>query len=185
MKKIKTEKTRQRFVAIILAIVFIASAIVAINFAVQNKKALAVENDEFMDTPQITVLTHGLGGGASHWSTANGTGSGGFAEDTDSLVYKLSEKAGGAYIYRAETNTATDANDEKHETYSTSYTLYENYSTNPAATDKCDCITDVSKHIIIVFDVCKTISKNLPHSICAIVKTAFWYAFCTLNISFL
>ena len=144
--KIKTGKTRQRFIAIILAIVFIASAIVAINFAVPNKKASAVENNEFMDTPQITVLTHGLGGGASHWSTANGTGSGGFAEDTDSLVYKLSEKAGGAYIYRAETNTATDANDEKHETYSTSYTLYENYSKNSIT------ISDVSKHIIIVFD---------------------------------
>lgn len=63
--KVKNEKTRQRFVAIILAVVFIASAIVAINFAVPSKKAAAVENNEFMDTPQITVLTHGLGGGAS------------------------------------------------------------------------------------------------------------------------
>ena len=144
--KIKTEKTRQRSIAIILAIVFIASAIVAINFAVPNKKALAVENDEFMDTPQITVLTHGLGGGASHWSNTNGSGNNNFVEDADSLIYKLSEKAGGAYIYRAETNTATDANDEKHETYSTSYTLYENYSKNSVT------ISDVSKHIIIVFD---------------------------------
>lgn len=144
--KVKNEKTRQRFVAIILAVVFIASAIVAINFAVPSKKAAAVENNEFMDTPQITVLTHGLGGGASHWSTENGTGSGGFAEDIDSLVYKLSNRAGGAYIYRATTDMAVDANGKKHETYSANYMLYENYSTNIVT------ITDVSKHIIIVFD---------------------------------
>ena len=88
-------------IATIFAI--IASIAITVNFFGSSKAALAA-NAEFMEIPQITVLTHGLSSSASYWSNPNGNGAETFAEDTDSLIYKLSEKAGGAYIYRAETS---------------------------------------------------------------------------------
>lgn len=47
------------------------------------------------------VLTHGLGGKASHWSNdfSKNSNSENFAYDRDSLISKISDKVGGAYIY--------------------------------------------------------------------------------------
>ena len=93
----------------------------------------------------MTVLTHGLSSSASHWSNSNGSGSGGFVEDTDSLVYKLSQKAGGANIYRARTSGGDISNPV--------YQLYNGYNTYTSNSfNDSSCIDSASKHIIIVFD---------------------------------
>lgn len=54
------------------------------------------------EVPQITVLTHGLGGNASHWSN----NSYGFAYDEDSLFVRIDEElskngGNGAHLYWA------------------------------------------------------------------------------------
>ena len=128
-------KAKQRFIALVLAIAIAASVIVTVNIM---RPISAEASSDFMDIPQITVLTHGLSSSASHWSNNDGSGTGGFVEDSDSLVYKLSQKAGGADIYRAVTYDG-DKSDA-------GYTLYAGYG--EVQSDK----NDISKHIIIVFD---------------------------------
>lgn len=134
-------KIKQKFVVALLLIVLTASAITVVTL---NKTAVAASSD-YMDLPQITVLTHGLGGSAKHWTSLDGSGEV-FAQDYDSLVEKLSAKAGGAYIYRAET-TSTDGNNP-------SYSFYENYG------DTETLINNVSKHIIIIFDSASSGKSN-------------------------
>lgn len=136
-------KAKQRFIALVLAIAIAASVIVTVNIM---RPISAEASSDFMDIPQITVLTHGLSSSASHWSNYNGSGSGGFVEDPDSLVYKLSQKAGGATIYRAVTNSNNGENPNYH--------LYLNYSNTQ--TD----INSISKHIIIVFDSANSEMSN-------------------------
>lgn len=140
------KKVTQRVIAMVLIIALIASIAITINLFSLRKAASAAENVGFVDIPQITVLTHGLSSSASHWSNYNGSGSGGFVEDPDSLVYKLSQKAGGATIYRAVTNSNNGENPNYH--------LYLNYSNTQ--TD----INSISKHIIIVFDSANSEMSN-------------------------
>ena len=134
-------KAKQRFTTIILIIVLAALASITIGLGTLMTAKAAI----YTGAPQITVLTHGLGGRAKHWSSADGLGVT-FAEDSDSLLYKLSEKAGGAKIYRAETRGG-NYSDPK-------YTLYENYGETVAD------INSVSKHIIIVFDSSNSTKSN-------------------------
>ncbi len=126
--------TKKRLVAIIVMIVIAATTLFTVKFSLT---ASAYAEPGYMEIPQITVLTSGLGGNAGHWSNKNGLG-GEFAQDDDSLVTKLSYNAGGAFIYRAHT-----ANGDSN---SPTYTFYEGYGTNEKD------INSVSKHIIIVFD---------------------------------
>ena len=56
------------------------------------------------EAPMLTVLTHGLGGSASHWSNNYGNAQGtpfGFAYDSTSLIEQLREKSGDAVVYWA------------------------------------------------------------------------------------
>ena len=131
-------KVTQRAIAMALIIALITSIAITVNLFDFGNIALATENTEFMNIPQITVFTHGLSSRASYWSNPNGSGADVFAEDQDSLVYKLSEKAGGADIYRAET--------KEGDIGSPDYTLYSGYGDIEVDID------DISKHIIIVFD---------------------------------
>ncbi len=124
-------RIKRKTLAALLLVVLMAAAAIAINLTTVGS-ASAIPNT---DVPQITVLTHGLGGNAAHWSSTNGTGTA-FAQDNDSLLQKLSTKAGGANLYRAATSGGN----------SPSYTLYADYG-NTTAT-----INSVSKHIIIVFE---------------------------------
>lgn len=126
-------KAKQRFTTIILIIVLAALASITIGLGTLMTAKAAI----YTGVPQITVLTHGWGADATYWSSADGLGVT-FAEDSDSLLYKLSEKVGGAKIYRAQT-WGGNYSDPK-------YTLYENYGETVAN------INSVSKHIIIVFD---------------------------------
>lgn len=109
---------------------------------------------EVMDKPQITVLTHGWASHASTWSnqysehyTGQLTDDGAlpFAYDPDSLIIQLSNNVGGANIYWADMNgyEAFDLIDITNQTDQNQ--SYQN-------TIKVDNISDISKHIIIVFD---------------------------------
>lgn len=113
-----------------------------------------------INAPQITVLTHGLGGDASHWSNNEGV----FAYDEDSLISRLSLELskngqGGANIYWAVMQDSTsfqlfDLNDSKNRI------LKEVANENGGIESKyvyewkesTNAITDISKHIIIVFE---------------------------------
>ena len=135
-------KVKQKLIAIVLLVVLTASVMITVNLTTLTS---ASADSGYKELPQITVLTHGLGGNAAHWSSSDGMG-GQFAEDenNDSLIQKLSTKAGGANIYRAETSGGDTANP--------SYTLYSNYD-NTTDNDENDngCIS-ISQHIIIVFE---------------------------------
>ena len=99
--------------------------------------------------PQITVLTHGLRGYASHWSN---DGMGHFAYDSASIISRLesllSKNGGsGAHVYWAKMQTSRsfnlyDLKDPQNKNNAGKY-LEVNTTTE---------ITDISKHIIIVFE---------------------------------
>lgn len=108
-----TTKAKQRLIAFLIVIVMATSIILSINLSL----SASASTTGYMETPQITVLTHGLGGSAGHWSNIGfdkDTGKSIFGYDEASLLDKLSEKAGGANIYRANTSQG----DTDHSRYS-------------------------------------------------------------------
>lgn len=102
-------------------------------------------NNKVMDIPQITVLTHGLGGKASDWSNQYNGDKIIFEFDEISLVEKLKEKSNDSYIYRVKMIS------------SKSYELYLSYNT---AKENVSEITDISKHIIVVFEADAPLGSN-------------------------
>lgn len=118
-----------------------------------NERRIGVE---VMDSPQITVLTHGWGANAGTWSNkysaANLDIS--FAYDENSIIEEISEKAGGANIYWAKMlANRTDFN-LIDITYKSDQIKYNDEDV------PIEYITDVSKHIIIVFDGYDTSGSN-------------------------
>jgi uncharacterized repeat protein (TIGR02543 family) len=113
-----------------------------------------------MDSPQITILTHGVGSAASAWSNDfdlnlsyddnNASRSYvHFAYDKDSLINKISQEAGGANIYWAIMNK------DKINFYLYDITNKQ-YNTN----NLINTITDISKHIIIVYQASNSSVSN-------------------------
>lgn len=117
------------------------------------------------DTPQITVLTHGLGGSAAHWSNQSGTLAWSddvafqFAYSPNSLISKIDEQllGGEALIYWAKMTkhdrdtgvkefSLVDLKDPANTNLANG--TYKNI--NEAV--KTEKLTDVSKHIIVVFE---------------------------------
>lgn len=106
------------------------------------------------DSPMITVLTHGLGGSASHWSNEYNE----FAEDPGSLFAMISNQLayqGGANIYWAVMQGSTafklyDLNNSNNTTIVNAGTElgYVEYTEE----ETTNSITDISKHIIIIFE---------------------------------
>lgn len=115
------------------------------------------DNTVMDGAPQITVLTHGLGGGASHWSN---DGADNFAYDEESLPARLNEElvkldGKGANIYWARMQNA-----DEFKLYDLS-TLPEGKSIyNVSEMDTITSISDISKHIIILFDSSNTSKGN-------------------------
>ncbi len=107
--------------------------------------------------PLITVLTHGLGGDASHWSNNGGD----FAPDSSSIISKLNaqykrETGNDANIYWAK---VTDGVNLKFNLIP----LTQNNVLNgvyDAEGSTIRQITDISKHIIIVFEATETASEG-------------------------
>ena len=101
--------------------------------------------------PQITVITHGLGGNASHWSN---DGNNNFAYDRSSIISRideeLSKKGNDANIYWAvmQSSTSFCLYDLKNTSNKNNLGVYQ---PNAATTS----ITNVSKHIIIIFEATK------------------------------
>lgn len=102
-------------------------------------------NNTVLAMPQITVLTHGLGGEAGAWSngySATNTSTA-FAYDPDSLISKLSDQAGGADIYYAK---MSQINKEDFDLRKLSI------NNNIYIRESKDYIDNVSNHIIVVFE---------------------------------
>jgi len=95
--------------------------------------------------PQITVLTHGLGGGAYNFSNDGNTKGPSFAEDKDSIVSKLNIQAGEAQTYWARM-------DSKSSFYFISINEQTGSASYNTSSNQVESITDISKHIIIIFD---------------------------------
>lgn len=103
----------------------------------------------------ITVLTHGLGGDASHWSNVDDK----FTYDEDSMFARLEQEllkngGSGANIYWAVMQNSTefelyDLNDENNRNVKEQGTdsEYVEYTMSQTTT----AITDISKHIILIF----------------------------------
>lgn len=109
------------------------------------------------NAPLITVLTHGLGGEAAHWSNE---GDDKFACDKDSIFGRLETEllrndGSGANVYWAVMRSSNafqlyDLNDINNQTVKNGGTnseyieYYRSHTTN--------AITDISKHIILIFE---------------------------------
>lgn len=108
------------------------------------------------DTPLITVLTHGLGGEAAHWSNAGDD----FVYDEESLFARLQTEllkngGNGANVYWAVMQNSTafrlyDLNDEDNRTARNVGTDSEYIEFTKSQTT--NAITDISKHIILIFE---------------------------------
>ena len=103
-------------------------------------------NVQVKDNPQITVLTHGLNSNASVWSNnySKDDTNVSFYYDKDSLISRISKRAGGAKIYWAKMSNYNaldlyDITEQKGEYTATADNAVSN-------------ITDVAKHILIVFE---------------------------------
>lgn len=103
-------------------------------------------NVQVMETPQITVLTHGLGSDASVWSNNYSQHNRDikFEYNKNSIIERIKTEAGGANIYWARMQLDGSL-DFLNITNSLSGD-FENENT------LCTTISDISKHIIIVFD---------------------------------
>jgi len=119
--------------------------------------------DQVMDVTQITVLTHGLDSGAFAWSNnyTGGSFDGAFASDDQSLISMISNAVGGANIYWA----IMDDYDTFNLFDITDQTIEDNELTNGEIYDDSDenqvaGITDISKHIIIVFEAYESRESN-------------------------
>ena len=95
-------------------------------------------SNQVMDIPQITVLTPGLSSKASVWSNQyDGIKELKFEYDEDSLIEKLIDKSDSS-MFRVFVNENNEVD------------IFPDYSLNDM--DKISSITDISKHIIIIFD---------------------------------
>ena len=149
----------------------LASVVAFISMRSNAVSAELSEYEYMPGAPQITVFTHGIAdfNGASHWSntypeTFDERDKGEqthFAYDTDSLIHKLSEKAGGADIYWAKVNDGNTDFDlyniggENIVLYGQDYYMAE-YEHKLVST----VITNSVNHIIIVFEASNGEDEN-------------------------
>ena len=116
--------------------------------------------------PLITVITHGLGGSASHWS--NNT-DGNFAPDEDSILSVLnatyeSKTGQDANIYWAKVLN----NSEEDINFKLIPLVSENIKSNGEYNENGNTIThitDISKHIIIVFEATENVSNGFNNQV--------------------
>ena len=111
-------------------------------------------NNQVMESAQITILTHGLDSHAGAWSNdfSPDTKNDSFAFDEDSLISKIIEEVGEANVYWAKIQgdysfKLFDIISQKSEYLSSS--AFE-----------INTVTDVSRHIIVVFDAYDAMESN-------------------------
>ena len=114
-------------------------------------------NSVYSGAPQITVLTHGLNGGAYHWSN---DGMDEFSYDEQSLISRLNTELMksnnmGANIYWAKMNSNGSFYLYNLNSLPSGEVVYDDKTLS-----KITSITDVSKHMIIVFEANYTDDYN-------------------------
>ena len=115
-------------------------------------------NDYRFASPAITVLTHGYGGNASHWSN-NYYGQ--FVYQEESLITKIVKKSN-ADVYYARCTSQTSFDLLKCNWNSNFYFDADDYK-NGIVDDsyiQVERINDVSKHIVVVFESQKPQNSN-------------------------
>lgn len=132
-------------------------------FRYKPKYDLSQRNENsIMAYPQITVLTPGLGSHAVTWSNNffKKGDSFEFSYDSKSIIAKIDDFAGGANIYYAKmklhetyVNVETDVGTISAKKPTFELELHDiTNQRGKYGNNKIDGITDISKHIIIVFD---------------------------------
>lgn len=155
-------KKSRRFVAVLLIVLLFVSVATFINVHSNLVSAESSAYEYMPGAPQITVLTHGIAdfNGASHWSNTypntyneEGNEQSHFAYNTESLIHKLSERAGGADIYWAKMSE----NKVDFNLYNIGGENIDKYGDDYFAAWKngafvSSAITNAVNHIIIVFE---------------------------------
>lgn len=101
-----------------------------------------LKSDYNNQTAKITVLTHGYGADASHWSNDGSGDADDFKPNTDSIIHKINaSSSNGISLYFAQC---------KGKTFEL-YKLSDSDYTVDTAT-KVDMIDDVSKHIVLIYN---------------------------------
>ncbi len=120
--------------------------------------------NQVMSTPQVTVLTHGLGGSARHWSNnfsesnykdeedenGNKIEHVKFAYDEQSLISRIDEEVDGANIYWATVLKKDEYSDYEFHIYDITNQKTQNQVHTQDV--KIQHITDATKHIVVVFE---------------------------------
>lgn len=115
------------------------------------------ENSVTDNAPLITVLTHGLGGTASHWSNNIEGSKAYFAPDNDALFAMLAADSD-ANVYWAQMN--------EHKSFrlldlKNPNNLTSKYYFSPQNGHTITQVDDISKHIIIVFEAYKNSTEKI------------------------
>ena len=102
----------------------------------------------------ITILTHGLSGDASHWSN---NGNGYFAFNEKSIINRLYNIYGTANVYWLSFNSSYS-----FDLINITSQIESNTENNKFKTTNniVDSITDITKHLIIIFDAFNSNSSN-------------------------
>ncbi|MCL2370788.1 MAG: hypothetical protein FWC80_06140 [Firmicutes bacterium] len=116
-----------------------------------NGANLTTNSFNVTHAPAITVLTHGLGGSAAHWSN-NGTSS--FAFDNRSLIERLRRESGGN-VFWARMHSSTNFRLHKVPTQSQLTT----YSISLPTVSQLS-FYEISQHMIIVFEATDRFNGN-------------------------
>ncbi len=109
-------------------------------------------NSASEDSPSITLIVHGQGGDAAHWSNDNDYN---FAYDTNSMIENLRRLAGNANVYWAKMDGEVEQKEGKKDV---KYKFYlseldeGSYNTNLTTSHCLTEIEDISKHTIVVFE---------------------------------
>lgn len=110
------------------------------------------------DAPSLTVLVHGQGGRASHWSNNN---AGTFTYDSSSLIESLRFTAQDADVYLADVKGIYEEPETLDEMIPSDDFYLIRIMPNDYTIDQKDYVTklsDVSKHTIVVFE------SSIPYS---------------------
>lgn len=116
----------------------------SVRYNMNVKRANVIVSD---DAPQVTFITHGLGGDASHWSNNSGNPDWEFAYSPGSIIDLLQQKAS-CNIYWAKFSSVD------------SFVLWQLDNKNYESENKRTSIIDNTKHSIVIFDGYNTSQSN-------------------------
>lgn len=129
----------------------------SVAYDLSNRRPDAIVSTE---APQVTFITHGLGGKASHWSNDSKNGNWNFAYSDDSIIELLRQKAD-CNVYLARLNSNAEPGIKSfsvllNQLSSNDYTVHDSGENK----NLIDAITNNTKHSIVIFDAENSSQSN-------------------------